>query len=386
MNGVPTFSVLLPAKGRPGLVRDALLSVLEQSYGSFEIIVSNNGAELAVRDAIADRLDDPRIRYLEQPKVLPMPEHWERLSRLACGRYLMVLPDRSVLKQETLAKVAELHASGGEEAAIVTWSWDLYFNESRLLLPFAGRELSAKVLDSTILALDSLRARASYPSALPRGLNSSVSMDLINKIRSRNGAVFSPINPDFSFAYDCLMFHPRVTHLNQALMISQGLSVSNGGNAYRTDASSYVDTLGLKTPIRYSPIKAMFVENIIAEDFFAACHRFCRHDILAKFDVADLYLRCWVELEEKRSAGVLSTQNIWELEKSLETSLAMETPSVVSRVNALRKKPDDLKTRIRRVLKKQLGAHIDRLQPFILRLRGAKRFNSILAASGHRAA
>lgn len=366
------------------MVRDALVSVLNQSYQEFEIILSNNGADSVVRNAIADKLDDPRVRYLEQPEVLPMPEHWERISLLACGRYLTVLTDRSVLKQGALATIAEFHTVGGHEADIVTWSWDVYFTESGFLLPFAGRAQEPTLLESAVLAPDSLRIGKPYPAALPRGLNSSVSTDLIAKIRSRAGVAFSPMSPDFTFAYACLMCHPYVTHLDRALMISQGLSVSNGGIAYLTDGSSYVSTLGLQNPICHSPIKEMFVENLIAEDFFAACHRFERLDILEKIDHADLYLRCLLELDEKRLAAILSPQRIDELAQSIELALANEIPSVKSRVNAFCDRHVSLEARIRRSLKKILGGNLERLRPLLVRLRGGRRYGSILVAAGHR--
>lgn len=383
---VPIFTVLLPAKGRPHLVREALLSILDQSYRDIEVIVSNNGADPAVRSAIEDQLNDPRVRYLEQPQVLPMPCHWEQISLLAKGRYLTVLTDRSVLKQGALKLIADLHRLGSHEAAIVTWSWDLYFDQSKILLPSAGNAQDPVVLESAALLLDSLRVGGPYPYAFPRGLNSSVSLDLIGKIRERVGSAFLPLSPDFSFAYACLMVHPWVTHLNRALMISQGLNVSNGGNAYRTDASDYVSTLGLQEPIRYSPIKAMFVENLITEDFLAACHRFERHDLLAKFDPSHLFMKCWLELTEKRSANILPSQRIEELAWSLETALADQPSSVRQRVDAFMKQPATPKIRLRQGLKKMLGAHAEQLQPVLLRLRGGRRINSVLIASGHRTA
>jgi hypothetical protein len=382
----PTFSVLLPAKGRPHLVREALLSILEQSYRDFEVIVSNNGADPAVRDSITDILRDPRVRYLEQQRVLPMPEHWELISLLACGRYLTVLTDRSVLKQGALAAISDLHASGGPAAEIVTWSWDLYYDDVGILLPLAARSQSPAVLESATIAIDSLRIGVPYPYALPRGLNSSVSLDLVREIRNKAGTAFSPLNPDFSFAYACLMVHPWMTHLDRPLMISQGLDISNGGNAYRTDASNYIGTLGLQEPIRYSPIKAIFVENLIAEDFFAACHRFERHDLLAKFDPADLFMKCCLELNEKQSANILPSRRIKELTLSLETALAKQSPSVRERVNAFMKQPATLKIRLRRGIKKLLGGHAEQLRPALLRLRGGRRINSVLIASGHRTA
>jgi len=385
MSNIPTFTVLLPAKGRPKLVRDALVSVLEQSYRDFEVIISNNGADPAVQNSIADKLKDPRVRYFEQAKVLPMPEHWEMISLLASGRYLTVLTDRSVLKQGALATIAEIHRTGGSAADIVTWSWDLYYEESKILLPFAGCSRSPVVLESTNIALDSLRHGKAYPCALPRGLNSSVSLDLVAKIRAHSREAFSPISPDFSFAYNCLMCHPQLIHIDRALMISQGLSVSNGGGAYRADASSYVATLGLHEPIRYSPIKEMFVENAIAEDFFAACHRFGRQDLLANLDIADLYLKCFIELDEKRFSGMLRSEHIEKFAHSIEAALARESPAVQSRVNALCKQPVNFRSGARLFLKRILGfRRVEQMRPLFLRLRGGKYFDSVLAASGHR--
>lgn len=382
MEIIPYFTVLLPAKGRPGLVRDALVSVLEQSYRDFEVIISNNGADPAVRAAIADKLEDPRVRYIEQQKVLPMPEHWEQISLLSRGRYVTVLPDRSVLKQGALDTIAKLHADGGTNAAIVTWSWDLYYEDLGLLLPFAGSASEPVVLESISLALNTSRLDREFPYSLPRGLNSSVSLDLIKKIRASVGAAFLPISPDFSFAYNCLMCHPYVIHIDRSLMISQGLNISNGGNAYRADASSYIATLGLQEPIRYSPINAMFVENSIAEDFFAACHRFGRQDILLKFDMSDLYLKCLIELDEKRFSGILQSQHIQQLACSIETALAKEAPAVQNRVNALRNQSFSFRSKAYRILKRMIGTRVKYLQPILLRLRGGRHFSSILAASG----
>lgn len=382
MKNAPVFTVLLPAKGRPQLVRDALASVLGQSFGDFEVILSNNGAEAAIRSAVGDMLQDQRVRYVEQPVVLPMPQHWEQISLLARGKHLTVLPDRSVLKQGALATIANLHARGGPDADIVTWSWELYHSEPGHLQAFAGPTQSPTVLDSETVALSSLRVDALYPTALPRGLNSSVSQALITDIRSRLGAAFMPINPDFSFAYACLLSRPRITHVSVPLMISQGLNVSNGGNAYRTDASDYVDTLGLKDPLPYSPVKALLVENVIAEDFLAACHQLQRLDLLDKFYWVDFYLRCLAELDEKRGAGALPAARIQHLARAVDIALASATQDVQAGVKAARRRLN-IRTHLRRTAKRLLGSRATQLRPLLARLRGGRRFQSALHAAGH---
>lgn len=380
MSERPKFTILLPAKGRPALIREALLSILRQSFSDFEVIFSNNGSDPAIYNEISDLLTDSRTIYVEQSNVLPMPDHWERISKLARGEYITVVPDRSVLKQGALTTISELHAEGGSDAEIVTWSWDLYFDQHRILKPFAGNAGAPAIIGSEEAALASLGTAASYPAALPRGLNSSVHRLVLEEIRLRAGAAFSALTPDFSFAFACLLVRPRFTHIDCALSISQGLAVSNGGNAYKSDASSYLGSLGLDHPIRYSPIPLPFVENVIAEDFFAACHRFDRLDLIDRLDRAGLYLRCLAELEVKRNAKLLPPDRLAEFAAVLESALATETAELRARVAAARPKFS-----IRSALKRVLGDRVEHIRPLLLQLRRGRRFASALEAAGHTA-
>lgn len=380
---VPMFTVLLPAKSRPLLVRDALSSVLGQDYHDFEVIVSNNGADAQVKAAIADLLADSRVRYVEQPAVLSMPDHWERLSLMARGRYLIVVTDRSVLRKDALSTVARIHDSRAEGADIVTWSWDLYYDKLRVLLPFSSHQSTPVVLDAEKVALDSLGINGGYPAALPRGLNSSVSMDVVSGLRSKAGRAFWTISPDFSFAYSCLLNASKITHIDDALMLSQGLDVSNGGNAFLTDASRYVETLGLARPIVHSPIDALFVENIIAEDFFAACDRFGRDDLVRRVDRSNLYIKCFLELAEKRHARVLSSNDMKVLANSIHAALEKEDDSTKCKVADFLSETEGFTRLVRRYLKRVLVRRGPWVQRKILLLRGGEMASSALCAAGH---
>jgi hypothetical protein len=386
MSQKPKFSILLPAKGRPDLVRDALISILEQDFDDYEVIVSNNGADPNVKAEIEDLCASSKVIYVEFKDVLPMPEHWEKISLLASGSYLTVLTDRSVLKQNALKTLSDIHEKGGDDAKVVSWCWDLYYSELNLLMPLRGLTSEVMVLESTETIINSISVNAGkYPTALPRGLNSSVSMDIVKKLREKAESAFTTINPDFSFAYHCLMEQKRHTYINSALMISQGLKVSNGGNAYLTDSSKYVATLGLKNPISYSPIKALFVENVIAEDFFSACHLYNRQDILQKYDASNLYLKCWYELHEKKAAKILDNDRLYHLENAIVDALKKESPEIQAKVTEVMNSNSALSTSLtlKRALKRLIGAKLEILRPILLRVRGAKSTKSILHASGH---
>ena len=60
-----TFQVVIPTmKGRDFYLTDAILSVLEQQYPEVEVIVSNNGADSAIRNCVKS-FNSPLVKYVE---------------------------------------------------------------------------------------------------------------------------------------------------------------------------------------------------------------------------------------------------------------------------------------------------------------------------------
>lgn len=125
------------------------------------------------------------------------------------------------------------------------------------------------------------------------------------RLREKVGSAFSSLSPDFTFAYAYLHNCSFITHFNKSLMVSQSLKVSNGGNAYKTDASAYVKTLSLTDPaFKNSQIKGCFVENIIYEGFLASCYLFNNLSIFNWVDIADTFVKRFAELREQRISVV----------------------------------------------------------------------------------
>jgi glycosyltransferase involved in cell wall biosynthesis len=87
----PAVSVVLPTHNRPRWLRASLGSVLEGGFRDFEVIVSNNGRPEHTRE-LAQEIDDPRVRWIEQPPS-GMLEHFRAALSLARGRYVAALYD-----------------------------------------------------------------------------------------------------------------------------------------------------------------------------------------------------------------------------------------------------------------------------------------------------
>ena len=87
----PHVSICIPAYEEASLLARALGSVFEQSFGDFEVIVTDDSASSAVKVAIAPWRSDPRMKYVRNGKRLGSPENWNRAIELAQGRLIKVL-------------------------------------------------------------------------------------------------------------------------------------------------------------------------------------------------------------------------------------------------------------------------------------------------------
>jgi len=300
---------------------------MHQNFDDFDVTFSNNGAEPAVKAAVAEFTADPRFHYIEQPSVLDMPSHWDLANRAVAGDYLLVLTDRSVLKQGVLQRLSTLLRSGPGDVEIASWRFDVSDNPSGLLpFPHPGRMRRLKTSDELLRF-----ARGEMMDhfwTLPRGLNSCVSRSLVERIRDREGHVFRKITADYRFAFSCLLNAKELIHFDEAFFIFQGQEVSNGVNATRGDARPYLNSLGLDAPWQDVPIKAALVYNMIEQDFLAALWEYRRSDIRAEWNRSKYYLECLEEIQIKRNAKVLSPSEIDELKRAVELSLQNEYESV----------------------------------------------------------
>ncbi len=109
-----------------------------------------------------------------------MPDHWEFATTKAHGRYILVLTDRSVLKQRALNRIFRSIVAQGEEIAVCSWRWSLFDDTKGALAGDMTGSNRGKVavLDSENIASVFVSQSDHYPYALPRGLNGLLSLGL----------------------------------------------------------------------------------------------------------------------------------------------------------------------------------------------------------------
>ncbi len=92
------FSIIIPSRNRPELLRQAIASVLKQTHASFEILVVNDGSdgvnEQAYRNLAADTGEPVRFIHLQQSRNGHGPSGaTNRGADLAQGDYVCFLDD-----------------------------------------------------------------------------------------------------------------------------------------------------------------------------------------------------------------------------------------------------------------------------------------------------
>ena len=112
---VPKVSVCIPSYNCGHLVQDAIVSVLNQTYRDYELIVVDNASADNTRDLVDPFLDsDQRVRYFRNDATVSMAENWNHCLRHAAGEYVNILCADDLLETTFLEKsVATLDADPG---------------------------------------------------------------------------------------------------------------------------------------------------------------------------------------------------------------------------------------------------------------------------------
>ncbi len=103
MAASPTVSVLIPTYNRAGFLKQAIASVLAQTFGDFELVISDN-ASTDDTQALVKSYSDARIIYSRNPYSIGWQANMKRCLALARGEYVTFLPDDDLMMPENLER------------------------------------------------------------------------------------------------------------------------------------------------------------------------------------------------------------------------------------------------------------------------------------------
>ena len=88
----PLVNVCIPTFNRRGYLTEAVESVLAQSFGDFELVISDNASTDDTAEAVLS-FGDPRIRYFRNDRNISAPANWLNAVTKAIGRYCVIIGD-----------------------------------------------------------------------------------------------------------------------------------------------------------------------------------------------------------------------------------------------------------------------------------------------------
>nr|CBX29991.1 hypothetical protein N47_D28000 [uncultured Desulfobacterium sp.] len=128
----PLVSVIIPTFNRPEMLKEAIKSVMSQTYGNFEIIVIND-AGTDVSNIINSFNGDKRIIYLQHPENKGLAASRNTAIRASHGKYIACLDDDDIYYPEHLETLIGFLESSDYKVAytdanqvVQTWNTDRY--------------------------------------------------------------------------------------------------------------------------------------------------------------------------------------------------------------------------------------------------------------------
>jgi hypothetical protein len=323
----PFFSILVPTRNRANLVTETIKSVLFQTFKEFELLISNNGPDLETQ-FIGHHFSklDSRISYVEY-NDLPMHEHWETASSKLTGKYILILPDRSLLFRNSLMTIYH-HIVSHDFPSLISWRMSEYLDSSSVLLSdlksHSSSLVTSQTLDSKQVFLDEISGgNSTWSERLPRGLNSAVSSEFIAQLRNKYGKIFRPISPDFTFATFCLLNSAKLLFIDKPLFITRAMDVSNGGLGYSGEINStYINSLSCDYKLfKHVPCKEFLVSNTIFEDY-CEIGLLCDNELVSRnFSLSSYYMYLFQELKVKALAGKLPERRLIQIHNNIIDSI-----------------------------------------------------------------
>src|SRR6185369_6450662 len=114
----PLVSIIIPTRNRKVLLKDALDSVIAQTYTRLQIIIQDNNSQDGTYEDVKQYLSDKRVEYYRSDKDLSMTENWNAAFSHVRGDYFLRLDDDNGISNDFIAWAIEAITSNSYDVVI----------------------------------------------------------------------------------------------------------------------------------------------------------------------------------------------------------------------------------------------------------------------------
>lgn len=275
------FSVVCPTHDRPQFIEKFLFFLCKQQLKDFEVVISDNysdpvySCEMHCENAVSFGLD---IKYVTPDFCMNMVDNWNYAYSHASGDYILFLSDKMLLMPNALYYLSLAIEQYSPD--IVSWyrgryypyNLDVCFGDGDFV--YIANAPKPKLFDCT-RELESKYAGVSF-SGRGQIYSGAYSRGLCEKIIASSGALFHPINCDYTSMILALAKASNAVELPFFGVCDIHTKVSNGDNIAKSDlvANTFLDTFVphygsnlLQDALLPNVSSALF--NILSRDFRA---------------------------------------------------------------------------------------------------------------------
>ena len=315
----PFFSVIIPTRNRPELLSSAVVSVLNQTFNNYELIISDNSDDkLPVLDALTkleDWSNNPRCKLIQPTSYMHMPDHWEFCNEHASGEYVLILTDRFVMRPSSLQVLADkIRLRSDTKPDVVLWNVQSSFDDETKILTtqtFSSdvSELEPHQILRDFVSFSSWETGSLYFNNLPRVMNSAYRRCFGAKLKAKYGRIFPALSPDYSSAFLFLAY------ANKALCVDLPFYVSHGLKSTGMNSTIYgIHMLSADVdPLQGCPLQIDTVVNSVVRDFLSISELVYPQLESVSLNVVGYFLENYREIIYKELLGSpMNTKHMYE--------------------------------------------------------------------------
>lgn len=156
----PFITIAIPTYNRSTWLKSCVEAALAQTYGWFEVLVSDNASTDATQEVLAG-VNDTRLRVIQQPENIGLLPNWNACLDAARGEYIAVVSDDDAVSPEFLSRCAELIRKEPGIAIVVAQSEIEFLPEGRKKPPDPNPNMKSGLCDGTDILHEFLSGRIS---------------------------------------------------------------------------------------------------------------------------------------------------------------------------------------------------------------------------------
>lgn len=323
----PLFSIVIPTYNRQDLLSYAIQSVLWQTFGDYEIIVSDNFSTDGTA-SVVKQFKDPRVKYIQTPEHFVIADSFEFSRKHANGNLIIMMSDDDIFLPTMLEILYNEYRQHNAEflfSKLAEYKDNSFPGLERNILTCPSFSGVSRIIDADELLIPLFtfgNIMLNYhPSAF------AFSSTLANTVANRTGRFFQTNGVEF-FAWPLAsVLSKKIVYIDLPLVICGRTKKSWGsnlvlGNPGKNEIKKYVDDVD-KIP-KYAPYRNFTYCNLVAEGLLTAKKLYPKELERYTFDEAQYTIETMIELTKRKRMGVNVSREIAEVKNYLVKNPALK--------------------------------------------------------------